>query len=346
MVSGVVYFLHTRGILYKTMYLPSIDPSFRAHSLNDRGQIVLSSPAGLHVWDPDTGMRDIGVLAVAYQNHAIPINNAGQVCGGVLDPNGCMQAFFWDPNTGPHLVGTFGERESWALDINSKGQVVGFAGPKAATGSNPPPKAFLWRDGEPPTLLDMRTLGFGGPACVNDRAQVAGFVYAYGRFLAFRWEASGDISTHSIGDPMTGTVHLDGHGSAVWARRKGNDGPARVVMWEKEKGERQIEFSADAVYILGVNDSGQILVSVSRFRSLGRTSWFRSVVSRFLPSHETKAYWLCDPRRGNVHIRAHTRNISPRFQAVALNNRGWILGRDADPNNTFRWLILKPIREN
>ncbi len=348
-VSGVVYFLHTRSILYETLYLPSIDPSFRGHSLNDRGEIVLSSPAGLHIWDPQTGMRDIGILAALYPNHPVPINNAGQICGGILDPNGCMQAFFWDPNTGLHLLGTFGEKNSWALDINSKGQVVGFAGPKAHDGSNPPPKGFLWSDGEPPALLDMRALGFGGPACVNDQAQMAGCVYSYGQpkgFFAFRWEATGSTSTHLIGDPMTGTVYIDRHGSVTWARRKGKDGPSRVVIWEKGDKERQIVFSDDAVHILGANDAGQILVSAFQIRTLARRSWFRTAVSKLLPSRGPGAYWLCDPRRGNVHIRAHARRISPRFEAVALNNQGWILGRDADANNTFRWLILKPIREN
>ena len=348
-VSGVVYFLHTRGILYKTVHLPSIDPSFRAHSLNDRGQIVLSSPTGLYVWDPKTGLRDIGVLAALYPNHPIPINNAGQVCGGLLDPNGCMQAFFWDPNTGLHMLGTFGEKNSWALALNNKGQVVGFAGPKAHDGSNPPPKAFLWSTGAAPVLLDMRALGFGGPACVNDQAQVAGFVYSYGQpkgFFAFRWEATGATSTHLIGDPMSGTVYIDRHGSVVWARRKGKDGPSRVVIWEKGDQERQIRFSDDAVHIHCVNDAGQILVSAFQIRSPARRSWFRVAVSRLLPSREPGAYWLCDPRGKTTHIRAHARSISLRFQAVALNNRGWILGQDYDPNGTGRWLILKPIREN
>ncbi len=342
--SAVVYFLHTHGILYETIYLPSIDPSLRGHSLNDRGQIVLSSPAGLHVWDPDTGMRDIGVFPVTYYNRVVPINNAGQLCGAVLDPNGCMRAFFWDPNTGLHTLGTFGEESSWALDINSKGQVVGQAGPRKVPQS--PPKAFLWKSGEPPALLDLHNLGFGGPAShVNDQAQVAGFAFSYGQprgFFAFRWDKAGGMSTHLIGSAMTGAVHIDGRGSLIWARPK----EPCVVIWGKEEGERQIEFSADAVYILGVNDPGQILVSAGRFRSVARKSWFRSAVSRFLPPPEAGAYWLCDPQRGNVHIRAHTRNISRRFEAVALNNRGWILGRDSDPNNTFRWLILKPVHEN
>jgi uncharacterized membrane protein len=346
-----VYLLRAHGILYRTVYLPSIDPSFRAHSLNDRGQIVLSSPTGLYVGDPNTGLRDIGILAAIYPNQPIPINNAGQVCGGIQDPNGCMQAFFWDPHTGLHMLGTFGEKNSWALSLNSEGQVVGFAGPKAATGSNPPPKAFLWSDGQPPALLDMRASGFGGPtpACVNDQAEVAGFVYSYGQpkgFFAFRWEATGGTSTHLIGNPMSGTVHIDRHGSVAWARRKGKGGPSRVVIWEKGDRERQIVFSDDAVRILGVNDAGQILVSTFQIRSPARRSWFRVAVSRLLPSREPGAYWLCDSRGKTTHIRAHARSINLRFQAVALNNLGWILGQDADPNNTFRWLILKPIREN
>jgi hypothetical protein len=195
----------------------------------------------------------------------------------------------------------------------------------------------------------MRTLGFGGPACVNDQAQAAGCVYSYGQpkgFFAFRWNATGGTSTHLIGDPMSGTVYIDRHGSVIWARRKGKDGRSRVVIWGRKDDERQIRFSDDAIRILGVNDPGQILVATFQTRSSARRSWFRTAVSKLLPSREAGAYWLCDPQRGNVHIRAHTRNISRRFEAVALNNRGWILGRDSDPNHTFRWLILKPVHEN
>lgn len=342
-VGTAVYLLLTQGIRYQTIDLPSIDPSFRAQSLNDRGQIVLSSPAGLHVWDPNTGLRDVGVIAVTYPNHTVQINNAGQLGGGVLDPNGFMQAFFWDPNTGLRMLGAFGEKSSWALDINSKGQVVGCAGPQARVASNP--KAFLWSSSEPPALLDMHELGSGGPSCINDQMQVAGFMYCYGQpqgFFAFRWDPTGAVSTHLIGNPMTGTVHIDGQGSLVWARPK----EPYVMIWGKEEGERQIPLPADAVYILGVNERGQILARASRFRPASSRSWFRSVLARFLPSREGNEYWLCDPPRRRMQIRAHARQISPRFEAVALNNRGWILGRDYDRNDTCRWLILKPIGDN
>jgi hypothetical protein len=343
-IAAVVYFVYTHGILYETVYLPSIDPSLRGHSLNDRGRIVLSSPAGLYVWDPDTGLRDIGVVPVTYYSRVVRINNAGQLSGAVLDPNGFMQAFFWDPHTGLQMLGTFGEETSWALGINSKGEVVGQAGPRKVLQS--PPKAFLWKSGEPPALLDLRHLGFGGPASgVNDQAQVAGCAFSYGQshgFFAFRWDPGGGLSTHLIGPAMTGEVYIDGRGSLIWARHK----EPRVVIWRKDQGERQIQFASELVHILGVNDRGQILVAAYRPRFPVSRSWWRSVLSRFLASSKESSYWLCDPQRGKLHRGAHARNLSPRFQAVALNNRGWILGRDYDDTGTCRWLILKPIRGN
>jgi uncharacterized membrane protein len=349
-VAAAFYLWGPYAVQYETVWLPCTGPAFVAQSLNDRGRIVLSSSTGLHVWDPDTGMRDIGVLAAPYPNHPIPINNAGQLCGGVLDPNGCMQAFFWDPKTGLQRLGTFGEKNSWALDLNSRGQVVGDAGPKAHEGSNPPPKAFLWGAGEPPALLDMRDLGFGGPACVNDRGQVAGFVYSYGQpkgFFAFRWEASGGTSTHLIGNPMTGTVYIDGHGSVIWARRKGKDGPSRVVIWGNDGHEQQIEFPVDAAEIIGVNDVGQILAHTFQFRpAVPRVSRLRAAIYRYLPLPKGEDYWLCDPSGRKTQIKTHAHGLGDYFAAVALNNRGWILARDGDPQGTYRWLILKPIHEN
>jgi hypothetical protein len=150
------------------------------------------------------------------------------------------------------------------------------------------------------------------------------------------------VATHRIGNPMTGRVHIDGHGSLIWARPK----EPYVVIWKEEEGEQQIELPADAVYILGVNERGQILARASRFRLMPSRSRFRSLLSRFLPSREGNEYWLCDTQGRAMQIRAYARRISRRFEAVALNNRGWILGRDYDRNDTCRWLILKPIRED
>ncbi len=330
-VALVVYSLRVPAILYETVYLPPVGPSFKAHSLNGRGQVVLSSSAGLHIWDPNTGMRHVATTLVL-QEQALKVNNAGQICGTLRDPNGCVRAFFWDPNTGIQRLGTFGKPDSCSMDINNKGQVLVRAGVTALY-----PKVFLWSRDAPPASADMRSAGFGSPRpdCMNDQAQVAGWAFDTHQpeFFAFRWDRTNIISTHPIGWQMTGTVHIDGNGSAMWIHPKRDVDPPQVVVWGEDDSERRIQFPGNAVYIIAVNEPGQMLVRVSRFRSR---------IARYFPLVEVHEDWLWDPQRGKMPVRMHGWRIRD-FDPVDMNNEGWILGRDWDRRGTCRWLILKPI---
>lgn len=55
------------------------------------------------VWDPDAGMRDLGVLSPSESSEAVAINDAGQVVGwsGFGDGRTAASVVIWDPVPGP-----------------------------------------------------------------------------------------------------------------------------------------------------------------------------------------------------------------------------------------------------
>jgi probable HAF family extracellular repeat protein len=100
-------------------------------------------------------------------SYPVAINNQGQVIGDSWVPGG-MHAFFWDPETGIHDIGTLGRLSSYARAINENGQVVG-----ASLTHGGAEHAFLWdpvrgmRDIHPPGVY-----GSSGAVAINIQGQV------------------------------------------------------------------------------------------------------------------------------------------------------------------------------
>jgi len=173
-IVGLVLFLQHRHVqLYKVVLLPSFGGKITFPLvINDRGQIVGQSEdaagkIGLFLWERDKGMQplDLGTELVVTGLH---FNNAGQVAGTIWDPNvGVDQAFLWDSTTGNIQLGALEGSESFASDLNNRGQVVGSS----------ESTAFIWDEAQ-----GMRSLripkGFTSSMAdiVNDAGQVLGLL--------------------------------------------------------------------------------------------------------------------------------------------------------------------------
>jgi probable HAF family extracellular repeat protein len=113
-----------------------------AQAVNDRGQVAggsyLDDPEVSHaiLWigrRPATANRrgrDLGTLPGGVYSVGLAVNNGGQVAGvASLTPDDpdfrVVHAFSWSAGGGLIDLGTLGGTESSAVDINSRGQVVG-----------------------------------------------------------------------------------------------------------------------------------------------------------------------------------------------------------------------------
>ena len=103
---------------------------------NDAGQIVggsqvapptLSSPSHAFLWDPVTGMQDLGTLGGNF-SMATAINDEGQVVGQAnLQGDLASHAFTWRDGIMTDLGTLPGDKNSRAITIDSDGQIYGYS---------------------------------------------------------------------------------------------------------------------------------------------------------------------------------------------------------------------------
>ena len=130
-------FMWTEGQMIDLGTLGAGDDDSRAHAINDFQQVVgwtdLGGDKGAHafLYDPLTGMQDLGAIGGVGGSNAYGINNAGQVVGlSTVDGDNVGHAAVWFDSQGPVDLGTPGSASS-AFAINEVGQVVGADGPTA-----------------------------------------------------------------------------------------------------------------------------------------------------------------------------------------------------------------------
>lgn len=157
-----------------------------SYALNNRGQVSgRSNMAGdltCHpfLWDQNRGMQDLGTLG-GDSGFATWLNDAGEVVGVANLPgvSGCddgaapHHAFLWKKGLMTDLGTADGDRCSYAVGINSKGQVVG-----SSTDCTNYVHASLWEDGGP--MVDLNSLIPSNSGVqltlalyINDRGEIA-----------------------------------------------------------------------------------------------------------------------------------------------------------------------------
>jgi len=149
---------------HRQLYRMTILPKFHLRvitpcAINDRGQIAGVSRGRFYLWERGKDWRELGRASKVFR-----INDAGQVSGSVIDPNGRTRAFLWDPNDGMIVLGADGSAGS---TLNNRGQMVGLR-------SEDPndPRLFVWdKTGAIRELNGMK----GTMTAMNDAGQLVGF---------------------------------------------------------------------------------------------------------------------------------------------------------------------------
>ncbi|MBT2988856.1 MAG: hypothetical protein KUF82_20415 [Candidatus Thiodiazotropha sp. (ex Ctena orbiculata)] len=154
-----------------------------AHDINDSDQVVgwHHSSDQAFIWED--GMMEILPHLGIDRSRAYGINDAGQVVGGVVDPDTHLQqAAIWDGDDPPAILGTLGGSYGNANDINASGTIVGMA--KKPDDSTVP---FYYKLSDT-EMFELMNLGSGVARAVNNNGVIVGYgVNAAGDEKPIKW---------------------------------------------------------------------------------------------------------------------------------------------------------------
>jgi hypothetical protein len=145
--------------------LPSGSDYAEANAVNNSGQAVgfaedlFGQTQGV-IWDPSTGIYEIGGPAGDIESRATAINDQGQVIG-----DGMTDAFFWSKSTGVISFTSYPSYDScYAGGLNNLGQVVGGFNKNYINHTAP----FLWSQSTGYIYLNLN----GWPTGISDAGQI------------------------------------------------------------------------------------------------------------------------------------------------------------------------------
>ena len=293
---------------------------------NSTGQVVgiADDTNGLDhafLWE-DGKLRDLGSLG-GKQSRAAAINDASQVVGTSLADNG--QGFSWHPfiwkngKMSDMLPNSEGNTFLTPLDINSQGQVTGFADIQLKG-----TRAVIWQRNN---ITDLGTLG--GRDCIgraiNDKGQIAGSSQvAEGdakqhAFLYDRTNGMKDLGTLGTGKESEAEA-LNNQGDVVgWSMtaEPADGAVSHAFVWSKGKMTDLGTLGGKNSSACSINDKGQIVgTSEDEESALRGFIWQGGqgvALDMLLPPNSG---WRISPRQESPYSLGH----------LYINNQGQITG--------------------
>ncbi len=307
-------------------------------SLNDNGQAAgfMLKPKGENaiIWDKSTGVTVLKT-PVGFSSLAKDINNSGQVCGELRDPNDKACAFFRDSDGQMYKIGTLGGPVSIAETINEKGYVIGWS-----QTSTKIVHAFLWTKEQGIRDLDTRDSMFSYGLGINDKGQVVGTLHTDSRKRhVFLWqEETGMVDIH---DKLKGTESIAmgiTNSGLIYGEYFTANNLIHAFVWDKDKGFRDLKIinEKDHVSPFVITDSGYGIIKTrqERLKKFG-----------FVFKEEKDLSLLLNKRLKKQYLYEALPFETNRFIAYDINNGGRIIA-NAREAGTYKWYFMTPIESD
>lgn len=320
---------------YQLTEIPSQGTTLFLRALNDNGRAAgcTGSPGQGRavVWDVDGGIKNLATPD-GYCSLAMDINNSGEVCGELRDPNDRARACFWDRQGRASDIGTPGGRVSIAERLNDKGKVVGWAQTSGGV-----THAFLWTKEQGIIDLDSRSSMHSYAKAVNNHGQVVGSLTTKNNERhAFIWhEHTGMVDIH---DRLKGTqsvaCDINNRGEII-GQYMITDGQSRAFVWDKSRGFRDLRIISDMEWgcsPAAITDRGQCVAAMreKRAKIFGFVIREDSGLSRLF-DHKLRRKYLLEGLPFDTDY-CILRDI---------NNDGQIIA-SARKSRSYRWYLMTP----
>jgi probable HAF family extracellular repeat protein len=320
---------------YQITEIPSQGGTLFLRSLNDSGQavgwVIGSGQERAVVWDTNAGTKNLSTPD-GYSSLAMSINNSGEVCGELRDPNNKRHGCFWDSGGRMRDIGTLGGRVSIVQKLNDKGQVVGWS----QTSSNAV-HAFLWTKEQGIMDLDTRGAMYSYATSINNQGQVVGYLRTNSRKShAFVWrEETGMVDIHDKlegAESMACGINCSGQ---IIGQYITEDNQSRAFVWDESKGFRDLKIVSDrewGCWPLSITDSGQGIVAMHE----------KPVKIYSFDLHPGRdSSFLLGRRFKRLRMDKALPFETNQFTAYDINNKGQII-ISANISRTTKWYLMTP----
>ena len=232
--------------------------------INDSDQVAYTLNTGQVLFYNGTNIVSISPQAGTLGG-SIGLNNAGQVAGSYLRPDGFNgQGYVWSQAAGMNLLPTLGGNSVFAYLINNRGQVAG-----NSTAPDSSTHAFLWSLAsgiEDIGLFPGAALpGFTNATGLNDKGMVVGWGSDENRNgHAFAWtRKTGVVDLGTLGGSFSIAQGVNAAGQVIGSATIAGDLYWHAFVWTPGGGMQDLGTGGGVDSGAGaINDKGQVVGSI------------------------------------------------------------------------------------